>query len=412
MKRYTLIIILFILSFSTVAVRAQSLEEYLKIAAEENPLLKAKYVAFEAALQKVAQVKSLPDPTLSFAYFISPVETRVGPQQTKLGLTQMFPWFGTHRTAGNIHSLQAEARYQEFVDAKNELFMQVKSAWYPIYEVNRKISLQKENKGILGAYKRLATSGFKNSRNSMVDVIRVDIMIENVDVEIKLLQEQRKALFVRFNKLLNRDDTAFVQVPERMELITIPLNYRRDSLLLEHPTLAALDLKMKSAKEAELLSKKQGRPNWGLGLDYVFVGERSDRTVPDNGKDVIMPMLSITLPIFRAKYNAATKEAQLNQEMIAYYRTNMENTLIAKYESSWYDLEKSRELLDLYDTQILKTKQAIALLETAYSNSGEDFEEILRMQQELISFQLATANAMKDFYIALAKLDYYTSKTE
>jgi len=52
------------------------------------------------------------------------------------------------------------------------------------------------------------------------------------------------------------------------------------------------------------------------------------------------------------------------------------------------------------------------LLETAYSNSGKDFEEILRMQQELLKYQIATATATKAFYVALAKLDYLTSKTE
>ena len=147
MKRYILIITVLLLS--GLRINAQTLEESLKIASENNPLLKAKYAEFEAALQKVAQVNSLPDPTFSFGYFISPVETRVGPQQAKLGLTQMFPWFGTLKTAGNVQALQAEAKYQEFLNAKNELYMQVKSAWYPIYEVNQNIRLQEENLSLI-----------------------------------------------------------------------------------------------------------------------------------------------------------------------------------------------------------------------------------------------------------------------
>jgi hypothetical protein len=34
------------------------------------------------------------------------------------------------------------------------------------------------------------------------------------------------------------------------------------------------------------------------------------------------------------------------------------------------------------------------------------------MQQELLKYQIATASATKAFYVALAKLDYLTSKTE
>lgn len=410
MKRYILIITVLLLS--GLRINAQTLEESLKIASENNPLLKAKYAEFEAALQKVAQVNSLPDPTFSFGYFISPVETRVGPQQAKLGLTQMFPWFGTLKTAGNVQALQAEAKYQEFQNAKNELYMQVKSAWYPIYEVNQKIRLQEENRGILSSYKQLATTGFKNDKGSMVDVIRVDIMIENTDTEIKLLQDQLQPFNVQFNKLLNRPDSLVIQVEQDLTLIEIPLNYRKDSLLANHPLLQSLDLKMKSAQEAEELSKKQGLPKLGVGLDYVFVGDRTDMVVPDNGKNVIMPMISMSIPIYRRKYNAATKEAQFKQEAIVNYKTNTENTLVSNYEMAWFELEKARQLVQLYEAQTLKTNQAISLLETAYSNSGKDFEEILRMQQELLKYQIATASATKAFYVALAKLDYLTSKTE
>ncbi|MEZ4773790.1 MAG: TolC family protein [Bacteroidia bacterium] len=410
MKRYILIITVLLLS--GLRINAQTLEESLKIASENNPLLKAKFAEFEAALQKVAQVNSLPDPSFSFGYFISPVETRVGPQQAKLGLTQMFPWFGTLKTAGNVQALQAEAKYQEFQNAKNELYMQVKSAWYPIYEVNQKIRLQEENRVILSSYKQLATTGFKNDKGSMVDVIRVDIMIENTDTEIKLLQDQLQPFYVQFNKLLNRPDSILIQVEQDLTLIEIPLNYRKDSLVANHPLLQSLDLKMKSAQEAEELSKKQGFPKLGVGLDYVFVGDRTDMAVPDNGKNVIMPMISMSIPIYRRKYNAATKEAQFKQEAIANYKTNTENTLVSNYEMAWFELEKARQLVELYKAQTLKTNQAILLLETAYSNSGKDFEEILRMQQELLKYQIATATATKVFYVALAKLDYLTSKTE
>lgn len=412
MKQYIVIITALLLVGLSTKSSAQSLEESLKLAAENNPLLKAKYADFEAAMQKVAQVNSLPDPTFSFGYFISPVETRVGPQRAKVGLTQMFPWFGTLKTAGNVQALQAEAKYQEFLNSKNELYMQVKSAWYPIYEVNQKILLQKENKDILGSYKQLATTGFKNDKGSMVDVIRVDIMIENTDTEIKLLQDQLRPLFVHFNKLLNRPDSIVVQVDQKLNIVSVPLNYRKDSLLANHPLLQSLDLKMQSAQEAEELSKKQGLPKFGVGLDYVFVGERTDMVVPDNGKNVIMPMVSMSIPIYRGKYKAATKEAQFKQEAIANYKTNTENTLVSNYEMAWYELDKARQLIELYSTQVSKTEQAISLLETAYSNSGKDFEEILRMQQELLKYQIATATTTKAFYVALAKLDYLTSKTE
>lgn len=390
---------------------AQTLDDYLKTAAENNPGLKVKYAEFQAALQQTAQANALPDPTLSFGYFISPVETRVGPQRAKFSLAQMFPWFGTLSAKGEMTSLMAEAKYREFLNAKNELFYKVKAAWYPLNEVNEIILLQKENLDILTTYKQLSLSSFKNGKGSMVDVIRTDIMIENAQTDIKLLQDKKIPLRTGFNTLLNRNDTIQVVIPRPVTLQSIDKDYRKDSLLSANPMLQAFDLKLKAAQAQEQVARKQGLPKFGFGLDYVIV-EKGTMNVPDNGKDVLMPMLSISLPVFRDKYMAAVREAQFNQSAIVGAKADFENNLISTYEMTWYELEKAKQLITLYHSQTEKTKQALHLLITAYSNSGKDFEEILRMQQELLKYQIAEATALKEYYTALAKIDYITAKQE
>ena len=130
MKKYLIIVMTL-----SVVLRgsAQNLEEYFQIAAENNPGLEAKYKAFEAALERIPQANSLQDPTFSFGYFISPVETRVGPQRARFSLTQMFPWFGTLKASGDVATLNAEAQYQVFLDARHKLYYQVAAAYYPLY---------------------------------------------------------------------------------------------------------------------------------------------------------------------------------------------------------------------------------------------------------------------------------------
>ena len=73
---------------------ASTLSDYLAYAALHNPGLKAAFNRWKAALEKIPQVNSLPDPRFTYAYFIENVETRVGPQRHKLDISQTFPWFG------------------------------------------------------------------------------------------------------------------------------------------------------------------------------------------------------------------------------------------------------------------------------------------------------------------------------
>ena len=164
MKFVVHIIILMILGVT--AGQAQTLDDYFRTAAENNPGLQAKYKEFEAALQKVPQVSTLPDPTFSFGYFVSPVETRLGAQRAKFSLTQMFPWFGTLKAQGDAVALMAEAKYQSFLDARNQLFYQVAAAYYPLYELSRWKQIEQKNIDILQSYKTISGNVYSGLKSS------------------------------------------------------------------------------------------------------------------------------------------------------------------------------------------------------------------------------------------------------
>ena len=389
---------------------SQTLEEYFKIAAENNPGLLSQYKEFEAVLQKVPQVSTLPDPSLSFGYFVSPVETRVGPQKARFSLTQMFPWFGTLKTQGDAVALMAEAKYQSFLDAKNKLYYEVSAAYFPLYELQEWMKIEERNIEILESYKTISNSKFKNGVGTLVDVLRVDIFLKESQTNLEILKKKERPLLATFNKLLNRSDFEPVTISETLEIDMLSFDNGKNSLLVDHPLLNSLELKVKAVEASERAAIKQGFPKIGLGLDYVMVDKRTDMVVPDNGKDVLMPMVTLSLPIFRKKYKAAVKETQLMQESYTLQKTEMTNSLLSNYEMAFFDIEQQTELVLLFDEQITESEQALNLLFTSYGNSGKDFEEVLRMQQQLLKYDKLKITALKQYKIALAKLNYITAK--
>jgi outer membrane protein TolC len=403
-------IIITVILFSGLGLQAQTLEDYFKIAAENNPGLLSQYKEFEAALQKVPQVSTLPDPSFSFGYFVSPVETRVGPQQARFSLTQMFPWFGTLKAQGDAATLMAEAKYQSFLDAKNKLYFDVSAAYFPLYELREWMKIEERNIAILESYKTISNSKFKNGNGTLVDVLRVDIMLKEAKTNLAILNKKESPLKAAFNKLLNRDELQPVVIADSIVVEPVLSDYNKDALTVDHPLLNSIDLKTKASEASERAAIKQGFPKLGLGLDYVMVGERTDMTLVDNGKDVLMPMLTVTLPIFRGKYKAAVKEAQLMQESYSFQKKEIANSLNSNYEMALFDIRQQTDLVSLFDEQIEESKQALNLLYTAYGNSGKDFEEVLRMQQQLLKYDKLKITALSQYRIAMAKLDYITAK--
>lgn len=386
--------------------KTQSLNTYMEMAAENNPGLQAKYKEFEAALERVPQVSSLDDPTFSFGYFVSPVETRLGPQKAKFSLVQMFPWFGTLKAKEDAAALAAEAKFQEFVDARNQLYYRVAEAYYPIYKLREWKQIEKENIEILKSFKNISTRNFENDKGSMVDVLRVDIMLKDATTNLDILNKEEKPLVTTFNMLLNRqeDEEVIIDLVTRKD--SVPVHLNKDSLMSQHPLLKKLELMRQSGEAAETAARKSGYPKLGVGLDYVAVGERTDMQVEDNGQDVIMPMVSVSIPVFRKKYNSAVKEAQLKQESLALQKEEFSNNLVSKYEEVWFDINKQNQLIDLYDDQIKTIRKTLKILTTAYANSGKEFEEVLRMQQELLKYEKKKAEAISSYKISVARLEY------
>ncbi len=410
-------ILILILSLFTIKgnVLAQSLDYHIQEAIENNPGLKGKYAAFEASLQKVTQVKSLEDPTLSLGYGIRPIETRLGARRANISLGQIFPWFGTLKAKGDAASLFAEAKYQEYIQAKNLLVYHVKQAYFPLYELEEHIKWHEENLAILDTYKTLATNSFANGKGTMVDVLRTDIMIDNIKLDIKILNDRLLMLHLTFNKLFNRKDSLAVELIDTFSIGENLNRFKKDESFIHHPLIMALDKKIEAAHSNEIVANKQGMPKVGIEIDYAFISPRNDvgsTGLRDNGQNALMPMVSVSLPIFRNKYRASIKETQFVQEAMELQKLELKNTLSASYEKVRYEMEKASQLWELYDTKIVKTQQIINLLFSDYSNSGNDFDEILLMQQQMLKYNMAKATFTKDYFLAKSEMEYLTANQE
>ncbi|NNC83715.1 MAG: TolC family protein [Flavobacteriales bacterium] len=403
---HRIFICIFLFSLLSTVVTAQSIEELTTEALENNPGVKASYARFEAEMQTIAQASALPDPTFSFGYFISPVETRVGPQRMKFSLAQMFPWFGTLQAKSDVRTHLAEAAYQEFLDQQHLLELTVRITYYDLWEIHERIDLLEDNLVLLKSRKELALSGFSVGRNSMADVIRTDIMIEQSETAIRLLQDKIAPLEFQMNAALNRSQQDSIRIIDRFDSSSLDLPQVADSGLFNNGNLQAVRSRIKAAEAAEVLATRQGRPSFGLGLDYVLVDDRPIQGLDDNGKDVIMPMVSMSLPIFRKKYKAQTQEAVLRKEAMEFSEQNMVNELESKLELKKYAVESSVENIELYTEQVTNAKQVRDLLISDYSNSGAGYDEVLAIEDQLLDYQKKTIKVIRDGLIARAEFLY------
>jgi cobalt-zinc-cadmium efflux system outer membrane protein len=375
---------------------AENLDYYLEEASRDNLSLQATYQEYEAFLEKVNQEGYLPDPMVSVGVFVQPVETKVGPQRGKIGIQQMVPWFGTISQKKSFAANQAKLKHQEYLVVQNDLFLQLKSIWYPMLALNQKIEVMEDNHQILESYYRLSTQRLESGKGNMVDVIRIDMKKEALDIDLNLAREELTLMGSQFNLLCNAEENRKLDLPTKAE----------QQVLFEtaftHPKLEYFSLWLDGLTIKKDLAQKQFMPSFGFGLDYVFVGQ-SDMDVVDSGKDAIMPMISVKVPIYRRKYKSKLAELEHIEQSVLFSKQAFEQKLESTILSVKYEEERFEQLWKLYQEQTQKLEQSIEILLISYSNSGKDFESLLEMQQKLLGYQLAELEIQKEHQLALAR---------
>jgi len=391
---------------------SQTLQDYLIMATQNNPEIKAAYSKFEAALQRVPQLKSWPDPTITVSAFGRMIETRVGTQEARFSLMQMFPWFGTTAAKENAANAMAEANFQNYLDTKNEVLFNVKRVYAELYELQQLIQLEEKNLDLLDTYKELALSKFKNAKGTMVDVVRIDLKRNETITNIQVLKDKQSPLQIEFNSILNRNTESFIAYPDNLPLSFEDISIQKDSIFGNNPKLVMLEHEKMAFEAQKIASTKESYPKFGIGLDYSIISKRDVPDLAMNGQDAIMPMLTFSLPIFSKRYRAATKEMDYQIQSTEAKTEAVKNNLMSTFSNAQYEVNRSKNLVALFETQIISTKQAVSLLIASYSNSGSDFVEILRMNQDLLMYEKAMATETRNHFIAQSKLEYLLSKNE
>ena len=406
MKRYKYIIGLLLLLISFMVSAQQELENYLLIAAENNPGLRAKFNEYMAALEVAPQVNTLPDPQVAFAYFISPVETRVGPQQFKFSASQMFPWFGTLQTKENVANQAAKAKYEVFLESKSRLFNEARSTYFNIYFNKKAIEITGENLDILGTFQKLANIKVEAGKVSAVDEYRIEMEIGDLENQLALLIDKQNVLDVMFINLLNVDDDMEVQTPAILWTDDLAIGKKQvlDTIRSKNHQLLVLSVQQEVLSFRKELAEKQGKPNFSVGFDYIVIGQGSDNLA---GTDAFaFPKVGITIPLYRRKYRAMVNEVVYLQEAKESELSDKENLLETILENAWKEYLDSDRRISLYHVQLNLANLSLTLLETEYSTGNKNFEEILRMERKFLSYGLELEKARSDKQAAISFINY------
>ncbi|MCB0572135.1 MAG: TolC family protein [Phaeodactylibacter sp.] len=388
---------------------AQPLEKLLAAADSANLELKALYQEYLAALEKAPQVSQLPEPEVGLGVFPLPVETRLGPQWVRLSATQMLPWKGTLDAREDVVLAMAKAQYEKIAASRLNLHYQAKQAYFQLYELDERQQILHGSIDIFRTLESIATTKVEAGKANLADVLRIQIQIRGLEEELNLLENQKKKPLAVINQLLNRPEQTPVYITDTLLLADPP--YERPTLLKDiregHPMIRMFALQQEAAQRSIELNALDGKPSFGVGLDYIAVGKRSDAEPVHNGRDILSPRIGVRIPVYREKYRAKEQEERLKIQALETRKQDLFLQFRSAIEKAYADLEDGKLRYRLSQEQKATTRSAIELLLVAYSNEGAGFTDLLQLEGQLIQYGLMALSAVVKTQVAQAEIERY-----
>lgn len=386
--------------------QAQSIDSLIVMAKENNPGLRALRMNYDAALLKADQVNDWPDPTVNLGLGLLPVETRLGAQRVKLGVRQMIPWPGILEAQSKTAKTKAEIVSNADEIKLIDIEYAITSSYYSLAFLEAQKRIINQRLVVLDAIEEMAKSAVRSGKGKLSNLLFVERKRELFNYDLEILEKRKEQPTIMINRWTGRAlDTKIKiinnnkMVPDRIELESYATQ--------GHPKFQMLENEILSSKSVIELNKYQEKPKIGVGLEYALIEQRDNIILDNNGRDVLMPVGSISIPIHKGRYKAVKQEQIVRQNAIHALQDETKDEFKAEIQMAFSKIEYAEEIISKYQSLKEITLETIKLMRTEYSSEGTKFEELLRLEMELIDFDQKIVEARYEIDLALATLNKF-----
>ena len=377
--------------------KEDSLAVYIAEAIRNNPGLKSEYQAYQAQMANAQGAGVLSDPQLSVGLFPQAMHHVNGKQLATITIMQMFPWFGTLKAGREQMEYKAQEAYQKFREKSLSTAFNVEKQWYSILATQEKVKAVKQKRALLNDIKKVAIYLYKNYTagrdTKMSDQLRLDAEEERLKEQTESLETQLTLQKQQFNITLHRQPNAALSLPDSITLRQMP-TFNWTEIERNNPKLAQYSAIQKAFKSQEEQTRAKGMPMIGVGLQYMLNGKVDMPMMPNmNGKDMVMPMVSVTIPIYRKKITSAIHSAQLMERSAAYNYQSQLDALQSTYLSIEQRADDIKRKLKLYESEVSLLNRTLELMQKEYATGATSLTDILQTTRESIDYDLLKAEA-------------------
>lgn len=386
-----------------------SMADLLAYARMENPDIRSARQRSKAAEESYRVDTGYPDPQVMVTYYPAPIETRLGPQDWNATLSQTVPYPGKLARAGEVASAKAEIADISVERTIREVALAVQESFYELYYIQASREIVKRQMELFDNLIKTTESAYAQDRVTLVAVINAHSHMDALEKDLLLLESMSQTEAATLNSLLDRPPDAPYGTLTDPELASNAASledlYRLADMNQEDIQVANTRIHQ---GDAELdLARYQARPDFKVGLFYAAIGSPDVAMPPaDAGDDAVGIQFSLSVPLWGEKNSGRVEKARAQRAAAVTDKSSATNRVHAKVRSLYYNLERSRGIIKLYEEKLLpQARTAVDAAENWFLAKQPDFSDFVEAQSLWYQFQLALARTRADYGKDLARME-------
>jgi outer membrane protein TolC len=385
------------------------LSDLLNYAYFSNPSITASKESWKVFIENYRIGKSYPDPQLMMTYFPSPIETRLGPQDWNLTLSQPIPFPGKLTQKGKVLEADTTISKLKLDKTIKKIVVSISTSLYELIYIQKAVAIARANFNLNRELIKISETAYAQDRALFYDMAKAQAQTAQIQYDILLLAELEQTEKARINTLLNRTPDA--RLGKAQELMHRHVAYSLDEIydlcLTHQEDILIADEQVKKFEEAVKLSRYESLPSFKLGLFYAAIGEPDVANPPtDAGDDAIGVQLGLNIPIWFGKNNSIISKAMASTRKAKSDKRAIANLTQEKISRLWFKLQNSKRLMTLYEKELIpQSMRSVQTAETWYRQGDGSFSDFLELQATAYNFQLSLARATADYGKTLVLLE-------
>ncbi|OGW72396.1 MAG: hypothetical protein A2Y02_01055 [Omnitrophica bacterium GWA2_52_12] len=384
-----------------------SLAGLLKAAAQANPDIRAARLKWEAARKKSQQALSLPDPMVGMDVMGEMSESRVGPEENRLMISQKIPFPAKIWKRWQVQREMAKAARREYEAVRRDVLLDARKTHYQLYQTDGALAVIHEIHELLTQMGAAARARYAEGSAGQRDAAKAQAEVSLTLGRVFQLEQKRGALHARLNALLDRDPLlAFgpagkpakpVLKETLAELLTLAARQRQEILKSEN--------KIRQKKHEKTLAWMKNIPDLDAGFSYTWVGGGMTSDMED-GKDSWMFPLSVNVPLWQNRNIAAIQEASKELEAARAQLSGMRNETFYEVRDAYLRCETALKIAVLYESGVLpQAELALNSDRAGYEAGRTDFLGLLDSERVYLDAKLGYLKIFTEALKSRADLD-------